>query len=113
VQLAGYRFLGSRLLRLGGLRRVLWSVEQGRRSLACKTMSLGARVHFSREVIREFFSGGKYHLGTALTETVKLSQLSYHILIGRRELNVINMEIMAATASDHRYSFRQFTNSVT
>jgi hypothetical protein len=52
-------------------------------------------------------------LGTALTETVKLFQLSYHILIGPRELNLINMEIMAATASDHRYSFRQFTNSVT
>jgi hypothetical protein len=74
VQLAGYGFLGSRLLRLGGLRRVLWSVEQGRRSLACNA-SLGARVHFSRGALSEFCSGGKYQLGIALTETVKLFRL--------------------------------------
>ena len=92
MQLAGYGFLGSRLLRLGGLRRVLWSVEQGRRSLACNTMSLGARVHFSKAAVSEFFSGGKYQLGLALTETVKL---------------------IASMASDHRYSFRLLANSAT
>ena len=91
MQLAGYGFLGSRLLRLGGL-RVLWSVEQGRRSLACNTMSLGARVHFSKAAVSEFFSGGKYQLGLALTETVKL---------------------IASMASDHRYSFRLLANSET
>jgi hypothetical protein len=90
VQLAGYGFLGSRLLRLGGLRRVLWSVEQGRRSLACNTMSLGARVHFSRAAVSEFFSGGKYQLGLALTETVKL----FRFRAGPRELNMINLKMI-------------------
>ena len=50
-------------------------------------MSLGARVHFSRAAVSEFFSGGKYQLGLALTETVKL----FRFRAGPRELNMISV----------------------
>ena len=72
-------------------------------------MSLGARVHFSKAAVSEFFSGGKYQLGLALTETVKL----FRFRAGPRELNMINLKMIASMASDHRYSFRLLANSAT